>query len=195
MKSWIYIALPAVLLVALGIWLVWPQEQKIEVPPEAELEEVDVLVQPEPPPVAAPARRTAVESSAPRTAEPPRAPDRTEILRVMEEAADNRQALKDWDRQLLLKCRKLIRERKFEEAHQCIQLRQARNPEEPAIYLERGILHAHMGKLTEAYWDYTKFLELAPDSPDAPRIRAILDKMEASSEEREEREERGQDRL
>jgi regulator of sirC expression with transglutaminase-like and TPR domain len=171
----------ALLLVALGIWLVWPQEQKIEIPAEAEEEEV--AEEPEKPPVAVPVHRAMPETAAPGTVEPAPARDQTEMLRVMEEVADNRQALKDWDRKLLLECRKLINEKKFEEARQCLDLRLARNPDEPAIYLERGILHAHMGKLTEAYWDYTKFLELAPDSRDAPRIRAILEKMEAKQEE------------
>ena len=181
----------ALLLVAMGIWLVWPQEQEFEVSvqeAEAEAEEQEteaeaLLKEPRPAPVAVPRRETAPADSEPTAAEPAPAPDRAEMLRAMEEAADNRQALKDWDRKLLLECRKLINERKFEEAQQCLQLRLARNPDEPAIYLERGILHAHMRKYTEAYWDYMKFLELDPDSPDAPRIRAILDTMEPSPEE------------
>jgi len=181
----------ALLLVAMGIWLVWPQEQEIEgsaLEAEAEQEEVAAEVEAvreksRPAPVAVPGHENAPSSAEPRVAETAPAPDRAEVLRTLEEAAESRQALKDWDRKLLLECRKLINERKFEEAHQCLQLRLARDPDEPAIYLERAILHAHLRKYTEAYWDYTKFLELAPDAPEAPRIRAILEKMEPDSQE------------
>ena len=186
MKPWMTLVALVLLMVATGIWMVCPQEQVTEGPAEIQEEKEEPAEpksealpgNPRPTPVIDPKHETA-----PTIAEPASAPDRNEMLRAVEEAANNRQALKDWDRKLLLECRKLINEKKFEEAHQCLELRLARNPDEPAIYLERGILHAHMGKLTEAYWDYEKFLELAPDSRDAPRIRAILEKMEADSEQ------------
>lgn len=174
MKPWMILTSVAVLLVAAGIWLVWPQSSEIEAPVEPEEEmATEEPEPPEPPPVVVPALKAPPKPSVP---EPAR--DQTEVLRALEEAAKNRQAVKDWDRQLVLECRRLINDRKYEEAQQCLQLRLARNPEEPAAYLERGILHARMGKRIDAYWDYMKYLELAPDAHDAPRIRVIVEQYE-----------------
>ena len=165
MKSLIYIT-PAILLVALGIWLVWPQEQKIEAPAEVEEE---ALEEPEPAPV---------REEIPKSPAPEPALKQKEVLRVLEEVAKNQQALEGWDKQLAEACKKLVRGKKYEAAQQCYRLRLARNPEDAGAYKERGILHARMGKRIESYWDYVKFLELDPNNVQAPQVRRIVEQYE-----------------
>jgi hypothetical protein len=171
MKSWIYVSLPAVLLVMAGIWLVWPQGPDLE--SSAESEEEIAVEEAMPPPAAAPAREVK-----PGPPQPNPALDQTEVLRALEEVAKNQQALEDWDQQLAQACKNLVRGKKYEAAQQCYHLRLARNPEDGQAYLERGILHARMGKRVESYWDYVKYLELKPDGVQAPQVRKIVEQYE-----------------
>jgi tetratricopeptide (TPR) repeat protein len=170
MRPWIYITIAAVLLVLAGIWLVWPQSPETAVPTEYEEEDTAAEVVPAPAPAPA-SRRPDSKVSPP----PEKALDLTEVIRAREEVEKNQQALKDWDQKLAQACKNLVKSRKYEEAQQCYQLRLARNPEDAGAYMERGILHARMGKRTEAYWDYVKYLELDPDGPKAPQIRKIVE--------------------
>jgi hypothetical protein len=167
MKSWVYITLPAVLLVLAGIWLVWTQSPDVEAPAEPEEE---IAAEEEAPPAAAPAR-----DMKPDLFEPEPALDQTEVLRALEEVARNQQALEDWDQQLAQACKNLVKGKKYEAAQQCYHLRLARNPEDGQAFLERGILHARMGKRIESYWDYVKYLELEPDDIRAPQVRQIVE--------------------
>jgi tetratricopeptide (TPR) repeat protein len=178
------IAIAAVLLVAAGIWMVWPQEPAVEAPvvPQEEAQPEE----PHPRPVAVPGR-----DAEPGSAKPERDRDRvppehreptmeptlqqTGVLRALEEVAKTREAADDWDRQLTQACRNLVGEEKFEEALECYHLRLARNPEDAEAYVERGTVRARMGKRADAYWDYQKYLELAPNGQRAPQIKRILD--------------------
>jgi hypothetical protein len=171
MKSWMYITLPAVLLVLAGIWLVWTQSPDVEAPAEPEEE---IAVEEEAQPATAPARDVK-----PDLFEPEPALDQTEVLRALEEVAQNQQALEDWDQQLAQACKNLVKGKKYEAAQQCYHLRLARNPEDGQAFLERGILHARMGKRIESYWDYVKYLELKPDGTRAPQVRQIVEQYEA----------------
>jgi hypothetical protein len=170
-KSWIYVLLPAVLLVLAGIWLVWPQEAEVGV--QTELTEEVVLEEPEPPPDAVPA-----QDAKPKSAEKQPALDQEEVLRALEEVAKNQQALEDWDQQLAQACKNLVKGKKYQAAQQCYHLRLARNPDDGKAYLERGMLHARMGKRIESYWDYVKFLELEPNHIQAPQVRKLVEKYE-----------------
>ncbi len=171
MKNWMFLAALAVLLVLAGVWLVWSQSPDLDTP--AESEEKTAAEEEVPTPAMAPAR-----DSIPEPPEPEQALDRSEVLRVLEEVAENQQALEDWDQQLANACKNLIRSRKYEAAQQCYHLRLARNPEDGQAYLERGILHARMGKRIESYWDYVKYLELEPDGMRAPQVRQIVQQYE-----------------
>lgn len=167
MKPWMILTALAALLVALGIWLVWPQEPEPEV--QVKLDEEVFPEEPEPPPVATPVRDAPAKPFIPEGSL-----DQEEVLRVLEEVAKNHKALEDWDKHLAETCKDLIRDKKYDEAQQCYHLRLARNPDDGKAYLERGILHARMGKRTESYWDYVKFLELTPDDVRAPQVRQIV---------------------
>jgi tetratricopeptide (TPR) repeat protein len=174
----------ALLLVAAGIWLVWPQAPDVEVPvvsqEEAQPEE------PQPHPIASPGRDDKPEPPGPERGrdrippvhrEPTMEPtlQQTGVLRALEEVAKTREAADDWDRQLTQACRNLVGEEKFEEALECYHLRLARNPEDAQAYVERGTVRARMGKHADAYWDYQKYIELAPNGQRAPQIKRILD--------------------
>jgi hypothetical protein len=166
MKPWMVFTGLAILLVAAGVWLLWPQAE-VETPTGAG-EEV-VPEEPEPPPIAVPVRE-----AIPQPSEPEPALDQAEVLRALEEVAKNQEALEDWDKQLAQACKLLFKNKQFEEAQYCFNLRLARNPDDGKAYLDRGILHARMGKHIEAYWDYVKHLELEPDGIRAPQVRKIV---------------------
>jgi tetratricopeptide (TPR) repeat protein len=168
MKPWIILSVLAAMLVAMGIWLVWPEEREFEAPVVGQEEALPEATLPHP--VAAPPRETA-----PVPPEPRRVPDGAEVVTALEEAAKNREAAEGWDQQLSQACKNLVMEEKFEEAQQCYQLRLARDPQDAEAYVERGSLQARMGKLEEAYWDYQKYLELAPNGRRAPQIKKILE--------------------
>ena len=168
MKPWTILTALAVLLVATGIWLVWPQSPEPSALPEQD-EGIDVL-EAEKAPIAAPTRDTKVDSPQPEPAL-----DQTGVIRALEEVAKNREAMEDWDRQMAQACKNLVKDKKYEEAQQCYQLRLARNPQDALAYVERGSLNARMGRREEAYWDYQKYLELEPDGSRAPQIRKILE--------------------
>jgi tetratricopeptide (TPR) repeat protein len=170
-KPWMILIALVALLVAMGIWLVWTPGPDSEKP--AEPEEKIAAEEEEPAPVMAPVR-----DSIPEPPEPEQALDQREVLRVLEEVAKNERALEDWDQRLAQACKNLIRGKKYEAAQQCYHLRLARNPEDGKAYLERGILHARMGKRVESYWDYVKFLELEPDHIQAPQVRQIVSQYE-----------------
>jgi hypothetical protein len=170
MKPWMILTTLAALLVAAGIWLVWPQPE-IETPAEAP-EDVE-LEESQPPPVAVPVRE-----AIPKPPEPEPALDQKEVLRALEEVAKNQEALEDWDKQLAAACKNLVRDKKYEAAQYCFNLRLARNPEDGRAYLGRGILHARWGKRVESYWDYVKFLELEPNHIQAPQVRKIVQQYE-----------------
>jgi tetratricopeptide (TPR) repeat protein len=161
-------AIAAVFLVLAGLWLVWPQEPEAEAP--LVLEDEAAPEESRPPPAAAPVREAAPMPPVPR-----RAPDGTEVVAALEEVAKNREAAEEWDQQLSQACINLVREEKYEKAQQCYQLRLARDPNDAEAYIERGSLHARMGKREEAYWDYQKYLELAPNGSRAPQIKKILE--------------------
>ena len=171
MKPLMALIAVALFLVALGLWLVWPQKAAFE--SRAVSVEEEILEEPQPPPVTAPASEVK-----PRSSEPEQVLDQREVLRVLEEVAKNEQALEDWDQRLALACKNLVKGKKYEAAQQCYQLRLARNPEDGQVYLERGILHARMAKRVESYWDYVKFLELEPDHSQAPQVRRIVGQYE-----------------
>jgi len=171
MRAWMILTTIAVLLVAVGIWLVSSRSQEAEAPVEPG--EGIAAEEKVPTPETAPTRDLQPESPRPRTAL-----DQTEVLRALEEVANNQQALEDWDQQLAQACKNLVKGKKYEAAQQCYHLRLARNPEDGQAYLERGILHARMAKRVESYWDYVKFLELEPDHSQAPQVRKIVGQYE-----------------
>jgi hypothetical protein len=171
MKTWMFLAALAVLLVLAGVWLVWSQSPDLETPTGSE--EKIATEGEEPTPFTAAGR-----DSIPEPPKPEQALDRSEVLRVLEEVAENQQALQDWDQQLANACKSLVRGKKYQAAQQCYHLRLARNPEDGQAYLERGILHARMGKRVESYWDYVKYLELEPDGVRAPQVRQIVEQYE-----------------
>jgi hypothetical protein len=171
MKPWMILTALAALLVAAGIWLVWPQSPDIAAPLEM-AEEIDLAEDVKPPPA------TPVPDEKPGSPEPEPALDQKEVLRALEEVANNQQALEDWDKQLAAACKNLVRDKKYEAAQYCFNLRLARNPEDGRAYLGRGILHARWGKRVESYWDYVKFLELEPNHIQAPQVRMIVKKYE-----------------
>jgi hypothetical protein len=173
MKTWIFLAALAVLLVLAGFWLVWSQSPDIEVPAEPDEQVEQVGGGTKPAAIAAPV--PLARTGSPGTEQ---ALDRSEVLRVLEEVAENQQALKNWDQRLADACKNLVKSKKYEAARQCYHLRLARNPEDGQAYLERGILHARMGKRVESYWDYVKYLELEPDGVRAPQVRQIVEQYE-----------------
>lgn len=165
MKPWMTLVALVLLMVATGIWMVCPQSPVAEMPAE---QEQDIEVEKAP----AVTFSKDTETVSPR---PEPAPGQTGVLRALEEAAENREAMEEWDGQLEQACKNLVIEEKYEEAQRCYQLRLARDPQDAEAYIERGSLHARMGRREEAYWDYQKYLELAPNGSRVPQIKKILE--------------------
>ncbi|MBN2495377.1 MAG: hypothetical protein JXR96_12350 [Deltaproteobacteria bacterium] len=177
---WVWISIAGLVLsglLLLGICLV-TEEQAGEPPPGPEPDGAAVGIEPEPAPVGiaaphAPPERPAESDMAPAGLD--RALDPTEVMRVLEELAREKQALDAWDRQLLRACVGMFKQRQYAQAEECFILSLARKPDDADAYRRLGSTRAMQGKRVEAYWDYQKALEIDPDGPYAPALRQILD--------------------